>query len=117
MLDLESKKKTWDDLKIPTSIREGLEDLSMYKPSIIQAQSIPLINDNPQKNYMFQAINGSGKTLSFGLPSLLRVDPNNPNIQVVILANTRELNRQIVQVLQRVTTRVTPKITILVGDS
>jgi superfamily II DNA/RNA helicase len=47
-----------------------------------------------ETNFVFQAINGSGKTLSFGIPSIMKVNPEINNIQVVILANTRELIRQ-----------------------
>lgn len=66
---------------------------------------------------LFQAINGSGKTLAFGIPALMRVDQSDPNIQVLIMANTRELLRQIQQVLERVSCRCDPKITVCVGDS
>jgi superfamily II DNA/RNA helicase len=30
--------------------------------------------DDPKTNFLFQAINGSGKTGAFGVPSLLKVD-------------------------------------------
>jgi ATP-dependent RNA helicase DeaD len=92
VVDLHSKKKTWKDIGIPESILFNLKDLQMDKPSIIQAQAIPMIN-SAAENYLFQAINGSGKTLAFGLPSIMRVDPSNPDIQVIIFANTRELIR------------------------
>jgi superfamily II DNA/RNA helicase len=46
-------------------------------------------------NFVFQALNGSGKTLAFGIPSIMKVDTNIENIQIIILANTRELIRQI----------------------
>jgi superfamily II DNA/RNA helicase len=47
----------------------------MDKPSIIQAAAIPKINGNKQENFLFQAINGSGKTLAFSIPAIMRVDP------------------------------------------
>jgi superfamily II DNA/RNA helicase len=116
VVDLQSKKKKWTDLKIPEAIQKNLESLKMLAPSIIQSQSVPLITENPANNYMFQAINGSGKTLSFGLPALMRVDATNPAIQVIILANTRELIRQITQVLDRVALKTEPQISVKVGD-
>ena len=78
--DMQSKKKSWEDIKVPEELRFSLEDLKMDKPSIIQANSIPKINDNQSENYLFQAGNGSGKTLAFSIPSIMRVDPENPNI-------------------------------------
>jgi superfamily II DNA/RNA helicase len=58
--------------------------------------------NEPTTNFVFQAINGSGKTLSFGIPSIMKVDTKIDNIQIVILANTRELIRQIQQVIEKV---------------
>ena len=55
-------------------------------------------------------MNGSGKTLAFGVPSLLRVDPSIPKVQVFIIANTRELIRQVQQVLQKVAFKTQIKI-------
>jgi len=55
--------------------------------------------DNPKENYLFQSINGSGKTLSFGLPAIMKVDPTLNAVQVLIMGNTRELIRQIMQVI------------------
>ena len=67
----------------------------MDKPSIIQAFAIPKILEEPTQSFLFQAKNGSGKTLAFGVPSIMRVDPEIKAIQVIIIANTRELIRQV----------------------
>jgi superfamily II DNA/RNA helicase len=48
--------------------------MAYKKPSIIQSVSIPRVMQNPDKNFFFQAINGSGKTGAYGVPSLMRVD-------------------------------------------
>jgi len=91
---------------------EKLEDLNMAKPSIIQAASIPKILESPQTNFLFQAMNGSGKTLSFAIPAIMRIDPNIDACQVLIVANTRELIRQVQAVIDRLTrgTKVTSQI-------
>lgn len=100
--DLQSKKATWESLKVPEEIVMGLASLKYDKPSIIQAISLPHIMDFPDKNFLFQAINGSGKTGAFGVPSLLKIDVNVPKIQIIILANSRELIRQIEGVLKAI---------------
>lgn len=87
----------------------------MNKPSIIQAHAIPRINDQLGENFLFQASNGSGKTLAFGIPSIMRVDPNIEGVQVIIIANTRELIRQVQQVISRVCQNT--KVTCCVGDT
>ena len=93
VVNLESKNETWVTLGVPSDIEQGLANLSYFKPSIIQAKSIPFIVNNPSQNYGFQSINGSGKTGAFAIPSLMKVDPEVEKIQVIILANTRELIR------------------------
>ena len=73
--DMQSKKKTWADINVPEQLLNRLNDLAMDKPSIIQAFSIPKILEEPPVNYLFQAINGSGKTLAFGIPAIMKSDP------------------------------------------
>ena len=71
----------------------------MDKPSLIQSASYPQIMTRRNEDFLFQAANGSGKTLAFGLPALMTVDPTIDACQVIIVANTRELIRQVNQVL------------------
>lgn len=99
VVNLESKKWTWESLEVPNHIEKGLAELEYKIPSIIQSVSIRNVIANPKQNYLFQAINGSGKTGAFAVPTLMKVDPKNEDLQVVILANTRELIRQIFQVM------------------
>ena len=43
IVNLESKSQTWVTLNVPSDIEQGLASLSYFKPSIIQAMSIPYI--------------------------------------------------------------------------
>ena len=45
----------------------------------------------------------------------MRVDVNDPKVQVIIIANTRELIRQVMQVLQQVAKNT--KITVCIGET
>ena len=45
-------------------------------------------------------MNGSGKTGAFVVPSLMRIDPSVLKVQVIILAYSRELIRQITQAIE-----------------
>lgn len=67
--------------------------MAYKRPSIIQSVSIPNVMTKPDTNFLFQAINGSGKTGAYGIPSLMKVDKSINKTQVIILANTRELIR------------------------
>ena len=89
--------------------------MAYKRPSIIQSVSIPNVLEKPDTNFMFQAINGSGKTGAYGVPSLMKVDKLNPKIQVIILANTRELIRQIYSVLEIFNSSY--GVTIIVGET
>ena len=113
--NLESKKATWESLGVPADFQLGLSELAYSKPSIIQAISLPHIMENATTNYLFQAINGSGKTGAFGVPALLKVDPTVDRIQVLIMANTRELIRQIQGVLGAICKHT--KVKLLLGES
>ena len=97
---LESRKETWSSLNVPANIEAGLAKLNYYKPSIIQAASIPKIMASPNVNFAFQAMNGSGKTGAFVVPAMMRVDTSVLKVQIIIMANTRELIRQITQVIE-----------------
>jgi superfamily II DNA/RNA helicase len=45
-----------------------------------------------------QSKNGTGKTGAFGIGSILRVDPSDQKVQLLVLAHTRELSIQIYNV-------------------
>lgn len=115
VVNLESKKHTWASLNVPKEIENGLATIAYYKPSIIQAVSITHVMAGTGENFCFQAINGSGKTGAFAVPSLMKCDTAIPKIQVIILANTRELIRQIQQVIEVISSQT--QVKLLLGDS
>jgi superfamily II DNA/RNA helicase len=115
VVDYQDKKVTWQELGIPEDIVNGLSDKKMDKPSIIQAASYPRIMEHRDKDYLFQAANGSGKTLAFGIPAIMSVDPEVEKVQVIIVANTRELIRQVQAVIAVVAKNT--KVTCCIGDT
>nr|WP_120191114.1 DEAD/DEAH box helicase [Ammoniphilus oxalaticus] len=64
----------------------------------VQEEAIPLILEG--KDVIVESATGTGKTLAYLIPLLERIDQDNRNPQVVILAPTRELVMQIGQVVQ-----------------
>lgn len=66
------------------------------KPTQIQEQAIPLILDT-DIDIVGQAQTGTGKTAAFGLPLIELIEDNSKNIQVLILAPTRELAIQVAE--------------------
>ena len=88
--------------QLPTSIEEmdlskevlrAIKDMGFTTPSTVQAKTIPLMMSGADVNAI--APTGTGKTCAFGIPMLEYVQLNEPEVQEVVLAPTRELALQI----------------------
>ena len=77
-----------------------LDTLGFLNPTPIQSKAIPALIKDPEKDFIGLAQTGTGKTAAFGLPLLESVDTSKNNIQVLILAPTRELSQQIANQLE-----------------
>lgn len=82
------------------NILKGIYHLRYQKPSKIQERALPLLLNNPPTNMIGQSQSGTGKTAAFTLNMLARVDLANPAPQALVLAPSRELARQITEVVQ-----------------
>jgi len=65
----------------------------MMRPSLIQFSAIPLIVKS-SKHLLAQSRNGSGKTISFLLGALMKIDLTQENLQVLVISPSRELMNQ-----------------------
>ena len=110
-----STVKTWDELGVKPELHKGLLSMDFITPSKIQSTTFPLIMKEPRLNIVAQAKNGSGKTGAFGLGAISSVDENSKNIQVVVFAHTRELVKQIEEVLCKIAKFTKVKITALLS--
>jgi len=86
--------KQFSDLGISKPLQLSLADLQFTYPTDIQQKAIPLLLDR-NEDIVGLAKTGTGKTAAFGLPLLQLINIENPGIQGVILAPTRELGQQI----------------------
>ena len=86
--------KTFSELGIHAELQENLAKLQISVPTDVQEKTIPLIL-NKKDDVVVLAKTGTGKTAAFGLPLLQLIDAENPNVQALILAPTRELGHQI----------------------
>lgn len=85
--------ETFDDLEISEDLLRGIYGFGFEVPSAIQKKAIrPIIAG---KDIIAQAQSGTGKTASFLIGSMSRVDKTNPNVQVIIICPNRELANQI----------------------
>lgn len=92
---------TFQSLNLSQNILRGLDRMGFQTATPVQAQAIqPMLE---RRDVLVQAPTGSGKTCAFGIPAIEAVEPQNRNIQAVILCPTRELAIQTAAVLQRLT--------------
>ena len=80
---------TFEEMCLDTRIMRAIAEMGFEQPSPIQAQSIPLAGEG--KEMIGQARTGTGKTASFGIPMLQRINPKDKNLQAIVLCPTREL--------------------------
>jgi translation initiation factor 4A len=92
--------ENWDDLNISTELLRGIYSYGFEKPSEIQKKTIKYIIDG--KDIIAQAQSGSGKTGAFTISSLQLINVNENTTQVLIMAPTHELVKQIYMVLSNI---------------
>lgn len=80
---------TFEEMCLDTRIMRAIAEMGFEQPSPIQAQSIPIAVAG--KDMIGQARTGTGKTASFGIPMLQRINPKDKNLQAIVLCPTREL--------------------------
>ena len=76
----------------------GIFEMGFEMPSPIQEESIPIILMG--NSVLARSKNGTGKTASFVIPALEKVDTSINSTQIVILVPTRELALQISSVIR-----------------
>lgn len=85
---------TFNELGLSPNLLQGIEALGFKTPTPIQEQIIPSFLSSTN-DLIGLAQTGTGKTAAYGLPLIEQIDINNHNVQVLILAPTRELCVQI----------------------
>lgn len=83
----------WGGLELEKSIVNSILNMGYESPSEIQEESIPWLLKG--RDVVAQAVTGSGKTASFGIPMSNLVDPSSRDVQGLVLVPTRELAQQV----------------------
>lgn len=89
----------YKDAPIDSRIIRAVEEMGFETMTPIQKQAIPVLLEG--KDVIGQAQTGTGKTAAFGIPVLQSIDPENKNLQAVILCPTRELAIQAAEEMRR----------------
>ena len=92
------------DLKVNQNILRGIYNLGFENLSEVQRRVLPTLLEIPNKDTIIQAPSGSGKTATFGITLLNSLELENVNPQKLVLVPTRELAKQISNVIKQLGT-------------
>lgn len=106
--------KSFEQLGLSPELLKGLYSMKFSKPSKIQERALPLLIGNPPRNMIGQSQSGTGKTAAFVLTMLTRINLGVNVPQAICLAPSRELARQIMDVVEAMSkyTNITTKLVV-----
>ncbi len=87
------ENKTFYDFYLSEELQKALSTIGYSTPTPVQAASIPLIMAGI--DLIVQSQTGTGKTAAFGIPVVEMLEPDPGTIEVLVLAPTRELAKQV----------------------
>ena len=99
MSDATPAVSSFRELKLPAPLLAALDEVGYENPTPIQAQAIPHLLKG--LDLFGHAPTGTGKTAAFALPLLARINIKSHDVQVMVLAPTRELAIQVAEAFQR----------------
>ena len=116
MLDNNIKEYiNFDDFDLNESLLRGIYAYGYEKPSPIQSKCIKPIIDG--KDIIAQSQSGSGKTATFLIGNLNRINIKINKPQILILAPNRELATQIYNVMNALNIHLKASSTLLIGGT
>ncbi|KAJ1730754.1 translation initiation factor eIF4A [Coemansia biformis] len=106
---------SFDDMELSDSLLRGIYAYGFERPSTIQQRAIvPVLKGH---DVIAQAQSGTGKTATFSISILQKIDVNLPKTQALVLAPTRELAQQIQTVLTALGAFCNAKIHACIGGT
>ena len=103
----------FDDMELKDELLRGVFGYGFERPSAIQQRAImPIIKGH---DVIAQAQSGTGKTGTFTISILQRIDENVNKTQALVLAPTRELAQQIADVMQKLGQHTKCSIHVCIG--
>jgi len=107
--------ENFENLNLKDNLLRGIYALGFEKPSVIQQKAILPILDGHDE--IAQAQSGTGKTATFSIGMLNKIDESVQETQGLILAHTRELALQIYNVLKGLSNFMDVTYNLCVGGS
>lgn len=84
---------TFEELNLNEKTKRALKDAGYTNPTPIQEQAIPVVLEG--KDFIGQSKTGTGKTASYSLPMIEKIDASSKKVQAIVLCPTRELAVQV----------------------
>lgn len=95
------KEVKFSDFNLSQSLQKSISDAGYEIATEIQSKAIPVILEG--KDLIGQSKTGTGKTASYGLPLIEKVNLEDRNVQAIVLCPTRELAIQVTEELRKFT--------------
>ncbi|TSI03344.1 DEAD/DEAH box helicase [Lysinibacillus sp. BW-2-10] len=105
----------YTDYDFKPFLREAIAELGFIEPTPIQKEMIPLILKG--KSAIGQAHTGTGKTHSFLLPIVQRINEEKQEVQAIITSPTRELAQQIFDALNQLIENTSIQAKLFIGGT
>jgi translation initiation factor 4A len=104
---------SFDEMGVNENLLRGIYAYGFEKPSAIQSVAIrPLVAG---RDVLGQAQSGTGKTGTFGIGLLSRIDTSLKAVQGIVLAHTHELSDQNASVIQNIGHYMGVKVVLAIG--
>ena len=119
MEDIKDKENicnlSFEDLNINDELLRGIYSYGFEKPSSIQHKGIPYIVEG--KDLIAQSQSGTGKTGSFTIGILNKIDSSIKKTQYIVIAPTHELANQIYNVFENLSSYMEVSLCKVVGKT
>lgn len=93
-----TKGLTFQSFGLQKEVLLGIYEMGFEAPSPIQEETIPVALEN--RNIIARAKNGTGKTASYSIPIIQKIDVNRNKVQALVLVPARELAMQTSMVIK-----------------
>lgn len=91
----------FEELPLSQNVKKALKEIGYEYATPIQEQAIPYVLEG--KDVIGQSQTGTGKTASYALPMLEKIDKEQKAVQAIILCPTRELATQVADEIRKYT--------------
>ena len=91
----------FEELDLSENLKKALKDANYIDATEIQEKAIPYVLQG--RDVIGQSKTGTGKTATYSLPMIERIDKTNKSVQAIILCPTRELAVQVAGEIKKFT--------------